>query len=48
LPSLSAFLGTLPGAGFSVGLVEMPEVFDVDRPDDVKAAERLLGAEAAA
>jgi NDP-sugar pyrophosphorylase family protein len=46
VPSLSSFLGELPRMGFSVGTVEMSEVFDVDRPEDVSAAERLLAGSA--
>jgi NDP-sugar pyrophosphorylase family protein len=44
VPSLSNFLGRLPGLGYSVGVVELRKVFDVDLPADVRAAERMLGA----
>jgi 1L-myo-inositol 1-phosphate cytidylyltransferase / CDP-L-myo-inositol myo-inositolphosphotransferase len=41
-PSLSRFLGSLPGLGLAPGLVELERVFDVDRPEDAAAAEALL------
>lgn len=41
--SLSSFLGLCPGLGLKVAVVEMKQVFDIDLPADVLAAERKLG-----
>lgn len=42
VPNLSGFLSLCPAWGLRVGVVEMRGVFDVDRPEDVKAAERVF------